>query len=273
MSQTDKLHLRAMYCAAPGNLLGYFDLSAAEAWIVAYLANEPNMKRMLQLGAIHEYAACGIFGKPFNEQAPREGITSDQRYVGKRMNHSGNYRTGPFKIAEFINSEGIITVSVADAKRFHTKWLNTYNLYPWWAEIDQKLEMNRTFVTTYGHRRRFWGISGDDLKKEATAYEPQSTVGDHMHGAIHPELGIPGGNLEIYRKIVLPSKGEIRMTNTSHDSVIVEFPAQLRESIVPEIVSYLRRPIIVRGEQFTIPVDGKVGEVWDEERMEKVKLN
>jgi DNA polymerase I-like protein with 3'-5' exonuclease and polymerase domains len=267
-----KLAIRSMYVAPKGKTLCAFDLSAAEAWVVAYLANDPNMKRELAGGDIHSFSATGIFDIPFDANIPGkkkyEGLISEeQRYVGKKMNHAGNYRTGPFKIAEFINKEGMISISVADAKRFHAKWLGTFNLQNWWSEIDYIASTTRTMQTVYGFRRKFWGIYGDDLKKEMTAFEPQSTVADHMHGAIQPELGIRGGNLAIYQDIVLPSKGDIAIVNTAHDSVMLEVPSPLVSEIVEQVVGLLKRPLVIKGETFTIPVDAEVGERWKE--MEK----
>lgn len=265
----DKLAVRSMYRAPAGKLLCAFDLSAAEAWVVAYLAQDVAMKKILAGGDLHAYAACGIFSKRYIDEDPKSSVTKDERYIGKKMNHACNYRTGPFKIAEFINKEGQMVISVAEAKKFHEAWLRTWSLHRWWGEIDEALQRTRTITTTYGRRRKFWGIWGDDLKKEATAYEPSSTVADHMHGCVHPELGIRGGNLAIYQDIILPSKGEISMCNTAHDSVILEVPRELVDEVVPQVTSLLRRPLIVRGEEFTIPVDAEIGERWGE--LEKVR--
>jgi len=258
-----------MYVAPKGKTLCAFDLSAAEAWVVAYLSNDPNMKRELAEGDLHSFSACGIFDISLDLSIPGkkkyEGVIDEEkRYVGKKMNHAGNYRTGPFKIAEFINKEGIISISVADAKRFHTKWLGTFNLQRWWSEIDYIANTTRTMRTVYGFERTFWGVYGDDLKKEMTAFEPQSTVADHMHGAVHPEVNQRGGNIAIYEDIVIPSKGEIVMNNTAHDSVMLEVPTPLVQEIVPHVISLLKRPLIIKGEEFTIPVDAEVGERWKE---------
>lgn len=263
-----KLPIRSMYVAPKGKVLCGFDLSAAEAWIVAYLSNDVNMKRELAEGDLHSFSACGIFDIPIDlnilGKAKYEGLSEEKRYVGKKMNHAGNYRTGPMKITEFINKEGIISISVADAKRFHAKWLGTFNLQKWWSEIDFIASTTRSMTTVYGFERKFWGVYGDDLKKEMTAFEPQSTVADHMHGAQMEEMPVRGGNIAIYEDIVLPSKGEIVMCNTAHDSTMLEVPAGLVSEIVPHVISLLRRPLIIKGEEFTIPVDAEVGERWKE---------
>lgn len=262
-----KIPIRSMYCAPKGSVLISADLSAAEAWVVAYLARDRNMQRELAEGDIHCFSACNIFDIPYDAEAKGKEkygeFPEDKRYVGKKFNHAGNYRTTPFKITEFVNKEGIITISVADAKKFHTKWLGAFNLHNWWSEIDYIANTTKTLTTTYGFRMKFWGMYNDDLKKEMTAFEPQSTVASHMHGAIHPELGIRGGNLMIYEDIVLPSHGEIRMCNTAHDSVMLEVPFEMKDEIAAGMVKALKRPMVVKGEEFTIPVDVKIGTHWE----------
>jgi len=57
-----KLKLRSMVRAKPGQLLANFDLSQAESWVVAYLANEERMKDALANGDIHtETAGNALF--------------------------------------------------------------------------------------------------------------------------------------------------------------------------------------------------------------------
>ena len=86
-----------------------------------------------------------------------------------------------------------------------------------------------------------------------------------MNGAVQPELGIEGGLLTIYRNIILPSKEEIRMIQTAHDSVVLECPRPLISEISEQTVSILKRPLVVGGETFTIPVDCDIyPERWGE---------
>lgn len=97
-----KLPLRSMYVAPKGKTLCGFDLSAAEAWVVAYLADDANMKRELADGDLHSYSAVGIFERAVDLSIPGKKkydgvINEEERYIGKKMNHAGNYRTGPLK--------------------------------------------------------------------------------------------------------------------------------------------------------------------------------
>jgi DNA polymerase I-like protein with 3'-5' exonuclease and polymerase domains len=255
-----KYPLRSIIRAREGCSLISTDLSAAEAWVVAYLARDVNMQRELAGGDLHKYAASIIFQKPTTQ------ITKEERYVGKKGNHSLNYRTSAGKLCESINKEGIVTVSLPQAKTYYERWHSAFNVRMWWADIDDKLRRDRTLITPYQRKRIFYGMWNDDLLKEATAYVPQSTVADHMNGAVQPELGIKGGLLEIYHKVIKKSKNEIKMIQTAHDSVVLECPRPLLNEISEQVVSLLRRPLVVNGETFTIPVDCDIyPERWGEQ--------
>lgn len=264
-----KYPIRSMVVAPKGYYLLEADLSQAEAWVVAYKANERLMKDALMFGDIHSQTARALFDLNNNENP-----TKDQRFLGKKFNHACNYQMGAIRAAETINKESdkppFITVTIAEAKILHKKWNEYYSLRFWWAEIEEKVRRDRVLTTIYQRKRTFYGPVGDHLFKEATAFEPQSTIADHMLGAVQPEVGIDGGIRHIYHKIVGPSKGKIRITNTSHDSIIMEVPIDQITDQGRMVRDYLKRPMIINGEEFTVPVDIKFGERWGE--LEEMKL-
>src|SRR5690606_10682893 len=282
-----KISLRSMYIAPPGKVLVAADLSQAESWIVAYLANEPSMKYLLYERDSHTDSAAAQF-YPTNSclhkwQKKEDGetrfctkcaieIVKSARYIGKRYNHASAYRMKYVRAAEVINTDSdkppFVTVTLSESKMFQERWHARYNLKNWWADIENKLANSRTLTTVYGFRRTFFSQWGEELFKEATAFEPQSTVADHFNGAIHPELGIRGGLIEIYRQLVVPYKDH-KIINQSHDSCMMEVPASSGVEIGQRMMALLKRPIVIKGEEFTIPTDGEIGERWGE--MEPLK--
>lgn len=257
-----KYPIRSIVTAPPGKLLLSVDLSQAEAWVVAYLANEPNMKRELAGGDIHTLSARIIFEDP--------NITKkdeNQRYLGKKMNHSCNYRTGPFMIAIMINKESdkppYVTVTIKQTKLYHKRWTSYFNLSVWWKEIEEKLNIDRTLITPYRRKRIFFQQWGEGLFKEATAFVPQSTIADHMYGYVQPEIGIDGGLLTVKRKL-LDRYSDIKIINSAHDSALFEVPEKNIKDIAGQIKSILERPMMINGETFTVPVDAKMSERWAE---------
>ncbi len=273
-----------MVQAPKDHLLVQFDFSQAESWIVAFLANEPNMKRALMYGDIHtETAGSAIFYSntgcfhDWNKETKTcrvcgQSVTGEQRYAGKRVNHATGYRMKAPKLAAVINKDSdkppYLTVTVGQAKKYSDGWHNYYNIKPWWSEIEERLNKDRTIITCYGRKRVFYGAWGEELFREATAHEPQSTVADHANGKLHPELGIPGGFLEVHKRFV--RTGKIPIINQSHDSILCIVHKNDIDGIAPEIHSLLARPIVLRGETFTIPVDCEIGERWGE--FEKMKI-
>jgi len=263
-----EIKLRSMFIAPPGHLLLSFDLAQAESWIVAYLANEPRMKEALVGGYFHAQTASLFFNKP------RAEITQTERYTGKKGNHATAYRQGPFMMATSINKESdkppYVTVTLKQTKEFYKKWHEFYKIKGWWNEIEFQLNQTRSLTTPYGRKRVFYAQWGEELFKEATAFVPQSTVADHMNGMVQDELGLEGGIKGVYRKVIKFWGGQIKIVNQAHDSIIIECPSTIKDEIIPLVFQQLKRPIIINGESFTIPVDCEIGERWGE--LEKIKL-
>ena len=254
-----------MIQAPKGKLLIQTDLSQAESWVVAYLANEQNMKHFLLNSDIHTEAAVELFDKPFEE------VIVEERYIGKQNNHANSYGMGPQRQAQVINKRSdqppYVTVTIAQCKFYQTKWHGLFTgIRLWHNDIKYQLQQTMTLVTPYGRRRTFFGAWGEELWKEAYAHIPQSTVSDHFRGCVQPELGIAGGLLEVYKTVVTD---EIRIINDSHDSCIVEAPKEVAQEVGERVRELLRRPLVINGEEVTIPVDLEIGERWGE--MEKVK--
>lgn len=260
-----KYKLRSMIAAPPGRALVACDLSQAETWIVAWLSNEQNMKHFLLNSDIHTETACALFNKPFAE------IITEERYIGKQNNHANSYGMGAERQAQVINKKSdqppYVTVSIAQCKVYQKEWHNLYpNIRQWHEEVKLQLSQNMTLVTPYGRRRAFFAQWGKELWKAAYAHIPQSTVRDHFSGAIQPELGIAGGMLEVKRQVC---RKDVLLINDAHDSCMLEVPKECALEIGLKVKSILRRPLMINGEEVTIPVDLEIGERWGE--MEKIK--
>src|SRR5207245_1608829 len=119
-----KISMRSMMIAPKEKVLLEFDLSQAESWVVAYLANEPNMKHSLLHGDIHSDTACVVFDitkETFDAVKLADKPKYDtMRYVGKQQNHAKAYREGYRRAAEIINRQSdrppYVTVTLAETK-------------------------------------------------------------------------------------------------------------------------------------------------------------
>jgi DNA polymerase I-like protein with 3'-5' exonuclease and polymerase domains len=273
-----KVKFRSMLVADKGHVLVSCDLSQAESWVVAYLADDPQMKLALRKGIIHELTASRLYNIPI------ESVTKTQRYAGKQCNHAFAYRMEPHRHMEVVNAYSrlppYITISMAAAQHRSKVWHQLYTCVSgrWWQDVDSAILRTRTLHTPYGRVRKFYGDlrEGSGRKatfKEATAYIPQSTVADHTFGAIQPELAGMGaverfGIRGIYKALVLCNGA--RIVNTSHDSITCEVPYQRQIETAEQMIAAMKRPLLIRGEEFTIPVECEIGE--DYGSMEKLDL-
>lgn len=290
---TKKISVRSMYVAPKGKVLVACDLSQAESWIVMGLSGDRNMNYSLLYSDIHtDSAAALFFPDVFCQHVWKKGadasgndvwdctlgcgtqIVKTARYIGKRYNHASAYRMKPPRAAQVINKDSdkppFVTVTMAESKMFSERWHARYNLKLWWREIEEQLNNNRTLVTPYGRSRVFFAAWGEELFREATAYVPQSTVADHFNGMLHPELGIEGGLKWIRKRYVL-GYPDRRIVNQSHDSAIIECPIGDGEELCQDMMRTLKRPIVIKGVEFTIPVDGEIGPRWGEMEGRKLK--
>lgn len=286
-----KVDYRSIFIAPKGKLLVSIDLSQAESWIVAYLANERNMKYALKYSDIHCQGAGAIFyltgcnhdwvKKTRTCKKCGVVLTNDQRYLGKRRNHASAYGMNAYKSMTVVNADSdkppYVSISLEESEEQYKYWHSFYNVKDWWAEVKEK---DRVIVTSYGRSRTFYGQWGDELEKEKIAFEPQSTVADHFNGMVHPEVGKEGGLLEIYKQLIKPYFcGNVwcthrechKIINQSHDSAIFEIPSENAKEVGLHANTLLLRPIIIKDEEFTIPTDGKYGERWQEDEMEKLE--
>ena len=279
-----------MFIPTPGYSFLAFDLSQAETWVVAYLANEWRMKDALTNSDIHTVTAAGIFHPLSNCNHPRWiklltgnrrcdlcslEITEVERYLGKKSNHGNSYQQGPEKWTETINAESdqppYVTVTVAEAKKYNKQWMELYpSIKNWWRNIEDELTRNnRTLRNPFGRTRTFFGRWGRELFKEATAYVPQSTVADLVLGHRLPRVE---GSMDFYSDyggiLRIASDPAIMnycsMVHTAYDSIMMEVPVNRENEFAPLIYKHMHRPLVVNDEEFTIPCDGEVGDRWGE---------
>jgi DNA polymerase I-like protein with 3'-5' exonuclease and polymerase domains len=258
-------------------LLLSVDLSQAESWIVAFLARDLAMKDALMNDDIHNTCARTIFPEleTFTQDViPKKEFAKkfeQQRFGAKQTNHATSYMEGPELFTLIYNMRaiefGYDSISIRQAKIFQSRWHNKFcNVKPWWDDILRELYDNGGVITTpYGRKRLFRGPINRNLQKEAVAYKPQNTVGMHFNGAIQKFNPVPGGLIEIRKRI----PKEVQIVNQAHDSAIFITPTAIWQDVYSIAKDCLFRPVIVNGEEVWIPVDGEIGERWGE--LEKIK--
>jgi len=263
--------LRSMFIADKDCELAELDLNRGESWVYSHLASDPVMMAIHREGRdFHAETACIIstaFGesslkldewKKFAEENPEKAYKL--RFIGKKDNHASAYRIGPFKGAEEVNKEADdtgITCTPSQFKESQRLWHRRYTQIKnfWWREIERKLGEDRTLSTTFGRVRTFYGHWGEELFKEATAYEPQSTSVDFLN------LGI----LNVYHNIVIPNRiWKLKLLHQNHDSILIQYAREFRDEVLTAIIDHMTHTITVNEYEITIPIEAQVGQSWGE---------
>ncbi len=243
----------------PGYFLTEYDLARAEAHVVAYLAQDEAMIKAFESGVdVHSFNASKIFDCSMEEVQSEEKIPGKHtmRDLGKRVVHASNYSMGSLTFSDNLAKDNIF-MSVAKCKRM----LNAYgdrfpSLAKWQRRIDAEVSEHKILYNMFGRPKRFLGLIGPALFRNAYSYIPQSTVAELLNK----------GMIKMSNDYRLNSlRYNIDMLTTVHDSVITQTPFIQKPNflkisqIIDDHMSYTFTHL---GRSFKIGLDAKVGLVW-----------
>jgi uracil-DNA glycosylase family 4 len=172
--------LRRIFIPDPGCVFFQFDLSQAEARIVAVLSEDWELLDKFNSGLdVHSELSSAINGKQWDGKRASE----DQRFLGKTGRHSFNYGVKKDRFALTVNTDakkfGInLEISSWKAneilKMIRLKHPKTETVFQ--AGVEQALRETRTLRTPNGWERQFRDRMTDQLFSEGFAHIPQNTV-------------------------------------------------------------------------------------------------
>ncbi len=182
--QNQPIRARSMYVADPDCVLLYFDLSQAEARVVAYRANIPKWKAQFEQARLdgkydcHRALASEMFKIEY-DKVPLKDWNEDGsptiRYVAKRCRHGLNYRMEKWKLAE------VTDLPFHQAAR---AWSIYHSITPelryWWAAEEKEFKKSREIYNGLGRRFKVIQRLDDDVLDSIIAFYPQSTIGDKV---------------------------------------------------------------------------------------------
>lgn len=225
-------NLRTLFIPDPGYTIGDFDLSAADAQVVAAESEDWEFLEILQDPNSNLH----------NENMRRWGVT---RPVAKGCVHATNYGATTYSLMmNFGLKRDHVEMIQADWFAQRPKIKN------WHDRIQAELMTRRYVENRFGYRRFYFGRI-ENLLKEALAWIPQSTV------AIVTNLGI--------RNVVRNLRHlDVQFLLQVHDSGVFQFPTWNTRNVVPAIIEQMRIPIPYE-RPLTIPVGGEISEKsWGE---------
>lgn len=243
--------IRRMFIPDDGKVFVYRDYSQAEARIVAYEAEEEALIALFEDPDrdVHKENAARIFRKNIAD------VTSNERYLAKRVIHASNYGMGAARLYDVVNQDAVSTgvrITLGQARSLLDAY---FMLYPkvrevFWREVEDELRRTRTLVTPFGRKRIFFGRWEDKFLKEAYAFKPQSTIGDLCCKAV----------VNMHRTKNLSWDILVNV----HDSILVQCPIDDVPLVVPWMKEQMNIPFKIKGRVCYVPTDCKVGYNWQD---------
>ena len=284
--------LRKLFLPDNDKVFVQVDQSGAEALVVSYLCTEGNFRSLFLHGIkSHVYVALRLFAEVWSTELGRsvdefctspiaqvsrlrgwdeldrlikssDNWSAEKRYyfIAKMVCHASNYGMKPptFRVNLLQKSEGKVSISMAEAKRF----LNTYHdLFPeirlWHMETISTLRREGILRNLFGYPRVFTANIDESMYKEAYAFVPQSTVGTITNITF----------TKMQQKIENPqdplSSMNVDILQNNHDSVLLQCPPEHVDYVAKETMAIMNCDMVSpRGEKFSMKSEACVGDTW-----------
>lgn len=203
-------NLRTLFTPDPGYLIGDSDLEQADAQVVAWEADDSDLKSIFRDPSLdlHNENCKSIFGKyPTGPDDPHRKRVKAGVHL---TNYGGNGRT----LAKTLG------ITVHEADKFQSKWFQMHpGIKNWHNEIERQLETRRYVENRFGYRR-FYFDRIEMLLPQALAWIPQSTVALVInHGWKNLVTNLP----------------EVEVLLQVHDSLVFQYPKHFDPQIRPVI--------------------------------------
>lgn len=174
-AQTIPAKLKSQFIFPEGKEFIEVDLKQAESRFVAWDGPVLKLMEMYNEGIdVHRFVAAHplLFNKPMDK------ISKDERQLGKKVGHAGNYGMGAATLSNTCLKEMDLVLSQRKAEKmlegYHVALEN--GVRRWQKKIEEQIKLRKFLDTPLGYQRYFYDRICDTLFKEAYAYRPQNTV-------------------------------------------------------------------------------------------------
>ena len=206
--------------AAPGNKIVAMDLTTAEVYVAAKLAEDEALMNVFRSGGnFHSTIAKTVFKLPCEVEKVAE-LYSTERQAAKAVTFGIMYGAGPKKISEQVTKDSGKFFDPAEAKEVIDDYFQSFHKLRKWIDNNQKfIEHNGFIYSFFGRKRRLPNVSSTDAGikshsiRSGLNFLVQSAASDiNLLGAIDMGQFIKSQNMKS------------RIFALVHDSILAEVP-------------------------------------------------
>lgn len=198
-------NVRKLFLPDKGHMICDVDLSGADAQVVAWEANDADLKAAFRAGIdVHNKNGRDVFGAAYIPDKPsaRKGTVRDEL---KGAVHGTNYAAGVRTLSKDLGWTG------AQVDAFQRAWFKLHpGIRDWHRRTERDLQTKRAVSNRFGNRIVYFDRP-DNLLPKGLAWIPQSTIaGVCSRAAVSLSKKIPWVNILLQ----------------VHDSIVFQVPIQ-----------------------------------------------
>ena len=206
--------------AAPGHKIVAMDLTTAEVYVAAKLAEDEALMNVFRSGGnFHSTIAKTVFKLPCEVEEVAE-FYGTQRQAAKAVTFGIMYGAGPKKISEQVTKDSGTYFSQQEAKEVIDDYFESFHKLRKWIDNNQKfIEANGFIYSFFGRKRRLPNVTSSDAGikshsiRSGLNFLVQSTASDiNLLGAI--DMG----------QFIKSQRMKARIFALVHDSILAEVP-------------------------------------------------
>jgi len=245
--------LRSIFIADPGMKMGYFDAEQGESRVVGAiewnLFGDAKYLDACESGDLHTNVAKLCWSKLSWTGDPKiDKELAEQpyyrhysrRFMCKKIGHGTNYGGK----ARTLSNQAKVDISMIE--EFQPKYFIAFPAHlRWHAHVEQTLKGTGQLISLTGRRRHFFGRRDSaETLREAIAYDPQGSLADIVNTGM----------------LCVWCHRDCELLMQNHDAIVVQYPEDREDDIVPKILAQLAQPIQLNNDrQFIIPYGAKTG--------------
>jgi DNA polymerase-1 len=251
--------LRYVFVADEGMKLAYIDLEQAESRVVAYLSGDEAYIEACESGDLHTMVCQMVWPDlEWTGDLAQDKKVAEQPYyrhfsyrdMAKRGGHGTNYFGKPATMARHLNLETKVM------EEFQRRYFEAFpGIRQWQKDVIRQLQTTSILTTPFARRRCFFGRTSDESTwRKGIAFLPQSTA------------TADATNFGLYR--VWKNVPEAQLLAQVHDAVLVQYPEDREDEVLPRILEEFVVTVEVHGRQMTLPAEAAVGWNWSKYKPE-----
>ena len=222
--------------AAPGHKIVAMDLTTAEVYVAAVLAQDKALMDVFRSGGnFHSTIAHKVFRLPCEVEEVVE-LYPDKRQAAKAVTFGIMYGAGPAKISEQVTKDSGKYFSKSEAQEVISDYFKAFHKLKAWIDDNQKfIEQNGFIYSFFGRKRRLPNVESTDAAirshsvRSGLNFLVQSAASDiNLLGAI--DMGA-----------YIKAKGmKSRIFALVHDSILAEVPEDEIEHYKEKLLHFVQ---------------------------------